>query len=117
MRDLTNAIVRFSWVMPLFVMKQTLDVMTFQTCSVADALNEVTDAARRRLGGTMEQAASAWEQTQQAASEAMSRGSATPCSGAEPAPGARSTSSGRGCWSNTPSGREQDWGPIPPASR
>jgi len=45
MRDLANAALRLSWAIPLFGMKQMLDVMTFQTAAMADALNRVTNFA------------------------------------------------------------------------
>jgi hypothetical protein len=45
MRDLANAALRLSWAIPLFGMKQMLDLMTFQTATMADALNRVTNFA------------------------------------------------------------------------
>jgi len=45
MRDLANAALRLSCAIPLFGMKQMLDLMTFQTATMADALNRVTNFA------------------------------------------------------------------------
>ena len=45
MRDLANAALRLSWAIPLYGMKQMLDLMTFQTATMADALNRVTNFA------------------------------------------------------------------------
>ena len=77
MRDITNAMLRFSWMLPLFGMKQMLDTMTCQSCggkgttSMVDALNQVSDAARQHLSGTMEQAARACERAQKTMSDAV----------------------------------------------
>jgi hypothetical protein len=79
MRDLTNAVVRFSWTVPLFGMKQMLDLLTCRssagrgTAEMVDALNEVSDAARRHLGGSIEQVANAWSDAQAAVSDAVFR--------------------------------------------
>ena len=52
MRDLANAALRLSWAIPLFGMKQMLDLMTFQTATMADALNRVTNFAITPLATT-----------------------------------------------------------------
>jgi hypothetical protein len=45
MRDLTNAALRLSWAIPLFGMKQMLDLMTLHTATMADSLNRVLSSA------------------------------------------------------------------------
>jgi hypothetical protein len=45
MRDRTNAALRLSWAIPLFGMKQMLDLMTLRTAAMADAINRVTTFA------------------------------------------------------------------------
>ncbi len=94
MRDLTNAVVRFSWSLPLFGMKQMLNFVTSGRGTAA-ALNEVSDAARRHLGETMGDLASNLEKTQNRISDAIFR---------------RSCRDGDG---DQRERRQQGWGPIP----
>ncbi len=113
MRDLTNAIVRFSWTMPLFGMKQMLNLMTCTSCSgrrttgMVEALNEVSGAARRHLGGSIEQVANAWAEAQTAVNDAVFRRAPARTSGTSPSPETK----------NPRSDDEQGWGPVPPVGR
>ena len=113
MRDLTNAIVRFSWTMPLFGMKQMLNVMTCRSCGgrratgMVEALNEVSDAARRHLSGSVEQVADAWAEAQTTVSDVVFRRAPTQNAGTSPSPVAKGARSAE----------EQGWGPVPPVGR
>jgi hypothetical protein len=108
-----NAVVRFSWTIPLFGMKQMLDVMTFRplggqgTATMTDALNQVSDAARQNLGGPLEEVAMGWERVQKVVTEAVFRGQVA----TEPGTGSVSDTA------NNNSGGERTWGPIPPVSQ
>ena len=109
MRDLTNAVVRFSWTMPLFGMKQMLDLMTCSysgrgTAKMVDALTEVSETAHRHLGDSVDRVANACSDAQATISEAVFRRTSAQNTGASRSPGGE----------NAHSGTEQGWGPIPP---
>jgi hypothetical protein len=79
MRDLTNAVVRFSWIIPLFGMKQMLDLVTCRsstgqgTAEIVDALNDVSDTARRHLGDSLEEVSNAWSDVHATVSDTVFR--------------------------------------------